>query len=263
MANEKAVSTKVDHKNIYAALSALQGELQPIEQSSTVEFKKKDNSGKVSFKYAPLGKIMEVLYPLLAKHGLSVRHELTTDSVECILTHETAEEKSEVMLSTDSVFEEVEDKAFREPRTERTQYGTVRSNELRSGKLLIDTKKSEMKEVGAQITYARRYTLGVVLGLSTEEDKDAELLEQGNKNLSNFAFNQAKQNLEKASGEQLEKQVIFIEKELATAQAVADGTGKKAPSLGLSVEQYNELMVIGKARMAGESSQDQPAGGQE
>lgn len=260
MANEKPVSTKVDHKNIYAALSALQGELQPIEQSSTVEFEKKDKSGKVSFKYAPLGKIMEIIYPLLAKHGLSVRHELTEKSVEAILTHESAEYRDQ----QDIIEKHFDTKDNGGELTSISYRETIISNELRSGRLMIDATKADMKEVGAQITYARRYTLGLVLGLSTEEDKDAELLEQSQKNVSNFAFNQAKQNLEKASGEQLEKQVIFIEKELATAKAMADGTGTRAPSLGLSVDQYNELMVIGKARMAGEDSQeDRPAGGQE
>lgn len=246
--NTKPTAEKISHKSVYAALSAFQGELEPIEQSSEVKFKTKAGE-EVNFKYAPLGEIMKTIYPLLAKHGLSARHELTDNSVEAILTHETAEQKEG---KVETVFEVVDSENTRKPHTEK--YAFITTNELRSGKLLIDTKKSEMKEVGAQITYARRYTLGLVLGLATEEDKDAQLLEQSQKNLGSFAFKQALANIEKATGAKLDEQIEFIEKELKLAEEVEAGTGKKAPSLGLKAEQYKELLVVAKARKGGKNA---------
>jgi len=200
---------EVKHPNIYVAFSAFQGELKPIEQSATVEFMA--GGRKVSFTYAPLGKIMEFLYPLLSKHGLSVRHVLDDGTVECVLSHTSNED-------------------------------------MRSGKLPVDLKDSDKKKVGAELTYARRYTLGLVLGLSTEEDKDTELLEKSTKNLAAFAFRQAKENLSKAEGTEKERQLKFLEKELKLAEELEAGTGKNAPALGLSVAQYKELLILAKGQ---------------
>lgn len=238
----KGKIVKVEHKNIYAALSAFQGELEPIEQSARVNFKTK--SGEViDFTYAPLNAIMKVIYPLLAKNGLSVRHELGENWVECILTHETS-------LTHDPKYATVppknEDGTYEIPQTIRAKDFT--SIELRSGKLLIDTKKSEMKDVGGQITYARRYTLGIVLGLSTEEDKDTTIFEQNRENTEAFAMKQVRNTIEKTKKEDLDKQVDFLNKELELAEALENGTGKKAPSLGLSSKQYKELITLAKGR---------------
>lgn len=246
--NTKPTAEKISHKSVYAALSAFQGELEPIEQSASVKFKTKAGE-EVNFTYAPLGKIMEVIYPLLAKHGLAVRHELTETSVEAILTHETAEEKETVVEIN---YQKVEGGEERERTSEKKQF--VATNELRSGKLLIDAKKAEMKDVGAQITYARRYTLGMVLGLATEEDKDAQLLEQSVKNLGSFAFKQALANVEKAEGKKLDEQIEFLEKELKLAEELEAGTGKKAPSLGLKADQYREIITVAKARKGGKNA---------
>ena len=69
---------KEGHANIYAALSAFQGELKPLPKSRKVTFETR-SGGKVEFNYTPLGEIMEAIYPLLGKHGLSVRHEVVND----------------------------------------------------------------------------------------------------------------------------------------------------------------------------------------
>lgn len=237
---------KKGHENVFAALSAFQGDLKPIEQSGNVNFKTKAGE-TVAFKYAPLGKIMEVIYPLLAKHGLSVRWELSDGNVECFVTHEASEEHNEMVIErTWSNHEEGE-------KTDNKEiYGTIRTQQIRSGKLAIDTKKSEMKDVGAQITYARRYTIGLVLGLATEEDKDAQLFEQSNKNVADFAFKQAKSVIEKAPvGEKLDEQVAFLEKELKMAEELEAGTGKKVPALGLKAEQYKSLLAVALQKKEG------------
>lgn len=230
---EKTVEQKVEHKNIYAALSAFQGELKPIEKTANVSYTTKAND-VIDFNYAPLGGIMEVLYPLLAKHGLSVRWELmdkaTGDAqadlknnvrktLECILMHESGE------------------------------------TTLTSGKLEIDTLKGEMKEVGGQLTYGRRYTVGLLLGLSSEDDKDTQLFDQSQKNVIGFAFKQVQTTIDKAKvGEELDKQITFLEKELVLAEELEAGKGTKAPSLGLKAEQYKKLLELANAKKSGDTT---------
>ena len=205
----------------------------------------------MDFKYAPLDASMKVIYPILAKHGLSVRHEITEKTIECILMHETTEDKVEVIKETtvkQSAVADGEEKSNTVKESDIVVYG-----EIRSGKLPIDLTKPDMKEVGGQITYGRRYTLGLVLGLATEEDKDTALIDMAQKNVADFAFTQAKKTIEtidpKKDGQKLAEQVAFLEKELVLAEAMEAGTGTKAPSLGLKAEQLRSLIVIAKAKV--------------
>ena len=224
---------KIEHKNIYAALSALQGELKPIEQSAEVKFKTRGGD-EVNFTYAPLGKIMERLYPLLAKHGLSVRHELT-DGVECVLTHETATEETL----------KVEDRhSTQESTNTKISEVFVPTNALRSGKLAIKLG-GDMKETGAQITYAKRYTLGLVLGLSTEEDKDVTIMEANLRSAQGFAYGRAEKSIKEAqTAKQLEENMAFITKDI---ERIAK---KEKTALGLESEQYDKLIELGAKRRA-------------
>jgi len=235
---------KIEHKNIYSALSAFQGELKPIEKNGTVDFKTKTGE-VVNYKYTTLDKVMELIYPLLAKNGLSVRHELGENSVECILTHETTKKGEE---SVERAIRKIDGGIV-----ETTNRPSYFANEIRSGKLLIDTKKGEMKDVGGQITYGRRYTLGLVLGIASEEDKDAELFDQASKNVADYAFRTAKGTLEIANGDKLDEQIVFLQKELKLAEELEAGKGTKAPSLGLKSEQYRELLKVAEDKKVGKN----------
>ena len=207
------MENKVKHENIFAALSALQGELKSVKRTKEVKFKTKDGR-EVNFWFAPLDEIMDYLYPLLGKNGLAARHELSERGVECILTHETTKQIKEV---------------------EKTY---LEENVLRSGILKIKTE-GEMKEVGGQITYARRYTLALVLGIATEEDNDVKLEEERKESLEKFALTQAKKNIAGAkTKEQIAKQAEFTSAEL---KLIEEG---KAPKLGFTKEQYDELMEM-------------------
>jgi hypothetical protein len=211
MANEEVKTTKEPRVvlSLYEAISKFQGELKPIEQSATVDFKTKAGD-QVKYTYAPLSKITEAIYPILAKYGLSFRHVISEKGIECIVSHETGESIS-------------------------------------SGLLLIDQTKSDIKDVAGQITYAKRYTLGLVLGISTEEDKDAVLFDKATENLGNFALDQVKQKINDAKDpEALKTQVEFLTKELELAEALESGKGTKAPSLGLKALQYKTLLELAK-----------------
>ena len=207
------MENKVKHENIFAALSALQGELKSVKRTKEVKFKTKDGR-EVNFWFAPLDEIMDYLYPLLGKNGLAARHELSERGVECILTHETTKQIKEV---------------------EKTY---LEENVLRSGILKIKTE-GEMKEVGGQITYARRYTLALVLGIATEEDNDVKSEEERKESLEKFALTQAKKNIAGAkTKEQIAKQAEFMSAELKLIE------GGKTPKLGFTKEQYDELMDL-------------------
>jgi hypothetical protein len=226
-ANKKP-ETAVKHDNIYAALSAFQGELKPIARTGTVEFPT-SKGGMVKFNYTPLSEIMLAIYPLLAKHGLSVRHEIVKDeakdAVIAIVTHETFfTERDEVK------------KTSLETGTPEIISQLRSINQIKSGPVRI-AQGGEMKDTGAAITYARRYSLTMALGISSEDDKDAELLEQSAKNAIQFAFNRAKQGINGAkTNAELDKAVKVLRDDLAKLQ---DG---KAPALGLSEEQYVDLL---------------------
>ena len=222
---------KTKHENIYAALAAFQGELPVLDKTATVSFGTKGGSGKVEYKYTPLGDINKVILPLLARHGLSYSHRLTEKGIECVVTHETA-------LQSQEVVEEVSE-------TERThrKYGTLSSNQISSG-VVEFSKSGEMKDVGSRITYARRYTLGIVLGIASEEDKDVEIEEARKENAEKFALAQVRKQIETLEPKDLPKKIEFLQKELATLEE-----GKKAPSLGLTKENYEELIVTAQARI--------------
>jgi hypothetical protein len=248
--------TVVKHDNIHAALSAFQGELKPMAKTGEVEFPMKSGNGKVKFNYTPLGEIMAAIYPLLAKHGLSVRHEIvrggtlgTKEGIEAILTHQTYKEEEteneETVTSPDGT------------KTERTINSLHSTNELRSGVVFIN-QGSDMKDIGAAITYARRYTLTMLLGISSEDDKDAELLEQSAQNAVQSMYTRAKKGIEDAAtGADTEKALKVLKNDLATLEK------GKAPSLGLKKEQYVELIAFGEKKVADLDANQGGKGGKE
>ncbi len=233
---EVTLAKKQDHKNIFAALSAFQGELKPMAKSGHVEFATK-SGGTLKFDYTPLGEIMSTIYPLLAKHGLSVRHEVTTAGVEAILTHETYSIIGVTSGEIEKDFQPGEIIVKKEPMAIKTL------NEIRSGIVKVG-QASEMKEVGAAITYARRYTLTMVLGISSEDDKDAALLEESAQNAVQTVYDRFKAGIEKSKTvAEVERSMGVLRKDLKTLE---DG---KAPALGMTKNHYEQLIRTGDARI--------------
>lgn len=231
---------KVEHKNIFSALSALQGELKPMAKSATVQFQ--TGKGQVSFKYTPLGEIMSNLYPILSRHGLSVRHEIVKkdnkDHIEAVLTHDTynnvLEEKEEVEIR--------EEGAIGYTRTKKKEYRE--ENILRSGPVRI-YQGDDMKDIGSAITYARRYSLTMLLGIASEDDLDAELFKGRAEAAIGFAYTRAKKSVEEAkTTTDLDKALNVLQRELGDVQAGKPG------ALGLGKEQVEELIKLGEARKA-------------
>lgn len=124
---------------------ALYAALSEFQKELTIIEKTADvNAGSYSFKYAPLDEIMKTVYPLLGKNGLAVRHELNEGGIEAVLTHKDG-------------------------------------GEIRSGAIQIN-RTGKMQDIGGAMTYARRYTVTMLLGIASEEDKDArDLTVEGQK----------------------------------------------------------------------------------
>lgn len=228
------VEESIKHTNIHAALSAFQGELKPLTKSGKVQFESK-NGRVIDFTYTPLGDIMSAIYPLLAKHGLAVRHELTEKGIEAILTHETFKMAYPILASTDM--------PDGSKKLETLTEG-IPENELRSGIIKISTGGGEMKDIGAAITYARRYSLTMLLGIASEDDKDSELLEQSAKNAIQTVYSRFKTAMEKSgTSQELQKSMSVLVKDLANLR------NGKAPALGLSKEQYDDLIKMGEEKL--------------
>jgi len=226
---DKKEVDKVEHKNIYSALSAFQGEMEPLEKTKHVKFKTKSGR-EIEFNYTPLGEDIKETSPVLAKHGLSLRHEIGQDEgkqyIEAILTHET--------YSRDTI-KKVQSSEAGSSRV-LTDYEIVVDGEIRSGKVKIITG-SDMKDTGAAITYARRYTLEMVLGIAGEDDNDFQLLADSQKNAVKFAYNRARKNIDEADTvESVEKAKKVLEDDLEQLEK------GKAPALGLDKEQYEKLI---------------------
>lgn len=106
------------------------------------EVKNPTNSADNPFfksKYAPLNEILNDVRPLLSKHGLSVLQSPGGDgnniTVTTLLMHESGEW-------------------------------------IESQELVLKADKPTAQGAGSAITYARRYALSAVLGISSEDDDD-------------------------------------------------------------------------------------------
>ncbi|HHV27942.1 MAG TPA: ERF family protein [Tissierellia bacterium] len=118
-------------KNLAAALAKFQGEVKnPANTADNPFFKSK---------YAPLQDVLNIVRPLLSRHGLSIIQIPQGDganvSVSTLLLHESGE------------WIELEP-------------------------LVLKADKPTAQGAGSAITYARRYSLSAVLGISSEDDDD-------------------------------------------------------------------------------------------
>lgn len=127
-------------KNIAKALAQFQAEVKNPANTETNPFFKS--------KYAPLNDILNLVRPLLSKHGLSVLQSPSGDgqnvTVTTLITHESGEW-------------------------------------IESDPLTLKADKATAQGAGSAITYARRYALSAMLGISSEDDDDGNFA-SGNKN---------------------------------------------------------------------------------
>ena len=118
-------------KNLAAALSKFQSEIENPKNTADNPFFKS--------KYAPLNDVLNVVRPLLSKHGLSVIQSPGGDgqniSINTMLIHESGE-----WIEFDP--------------------------------LVLKAEKMTPQGAGSAVTYGRRYSISAVLGISSEDDDD-------------------------------------------------------------------------------------------
>ncbi len=229
MAEEKKVVDK--HDNIFKALSAFQGENPEIKK--TKDFGKEGE--KMHFKYADVSDVLDVVRPLLKKHGLSITWEGGGEGLLlCALYHET--------YSKEYIKEEIVVKEFEGVIEKTTTPVLLEKNVLRTLPIKV-RRDGDMKGVGMDSTYARRYTLSEVLGLASEEDKDIGIEKTTAKNAQGYAYKQAKKNIDNSqTPDEVEKQIQFLTKEIALVE------GGKPSAIGLQKEQLEELGELAKKK---------------
>lgn len=164
-------------KNLSEALVKFQGDISNPSNSKTV------SAGQFSYKYAPLDEVLNLVRPLLSKYGLSiVQAPLMSDGmvgVSTVLLHQSGEylEFEPIMLKMD---------------------------------------KQSAQGAGSAITYARRYALSAILGISSEDDNDGNGTEFNPKQQAqkNKPQQQKKQQMDKGVDASLasEKQLELIYK---------------------------------------------------
>lgn len=127
---------------ISKALTKAWGSMENPKHNKTVKVKLK-SGGQYSFEYTDLSGIIEGIKPHFKEHGISVMQHAYTEIVENRLY---------VFVTTKLMHE---------------------SGEWMSSKPLIMPANNSVQEMGGQITYLKRYSLSAMLGISTEEDDDA------------------------------------------------------------------------------------------
>jgi ERF superfamily len=123
----------------FDALTRFQSECPVIPKVALVFYE-----GKLRYRYAPLGKIIEVVAPLLTKHGLSYSFDTAFKAnppaqiVTCTVHHVAGHSQTST---------------FRSP---------------------IDPKAhmNEVQKSGSSLTYGKRYALSNALGIVADEDDD-------------------------------------------------------------------------------------------
>ncbi len=171
-------------KNIAKAMAQFQAEVKnPANTADNPFFKSK---------YAPLNDVLNLVRPILTKHGLSVLQSPSGDgehiTVTTLITHESGEW-------------------------------------IESDPLTLKAEKANAQGVGSAVTYARRYALSAMLGISSEDDDDGNYASSAKDKQNEQTDAQTSKTEEKATKEQLNK--IYVE----------------ANRLGLSADIMKELIA--------------------
>lgn len=118
-------------KELAVALAKFQGEVSnPINNAINPHFHNK---------YATLSEVLNVVRPILSKHGLSMVQEPSGDGENIIITT--------TLFHNSGEYIEFE-------------------------KLILKADKPTAQGAGSAITYGRRYAISAILGISSEDDDD-------------------------------------------------------------------------------------------
>lgn len=129
----------MERKNIFKALAAFQQEVPTIHKATQ----------GYGYSYADLPAILEVINPLLAKHGLGFTQPINGDVITTVVFH--------------------------------CESGEHIKSETRIPQGVSLKGMNDFQVLGSAITYLRRYALSSILGLVTDKDTDAAGVQQQSK----------------------------------------------------------------------------------
>ena len=152
------------HDNIFAALAAAQAELKNPEKNKEGKVTGVSKTGQkyeYTFSYADIGDVLACVLPVLSKHGLA-------------LTQPTRIQDGSIVLVT------------------RVHFGA----EVIESEYPVCSLNGNHQAMGSAMTYARRYALTSLLGVSAVDDTDGEgAAPAGDGDRVKMTANQAKQEL--------------------------------------------------------------------
>jgi len=149
--------------NFIKALQKAQAEIPTLEKSKNVKVQ-----GKFSYDYTPLEEMLSVIQPVLHKHGLHISQLFGyTPTGETLLKTK--------LVHVDGHEEISEEPLFMPPKDLE--------------------KKNEMHVWGGSVTYQRRYSIKLILGLETDMDHNMEIEEEKPKKDRSKTPVQHKQNI--------------------------------------------------------------------
>lgn len=169
---EKAIS------EFNRAFAEAQAEIPPIPKDKVVYNK----DGSVRYRYASLDTILDTVRPILTRHGFSILFKTACNdksvTVTCILRHIGGHE---------------EETSFTAP---------------------IDpsSNMTEIQKYGAALSYAKRYALSSLLGITADEDTDANIETE----ISDVTVTETKTTQENGNG----KDNMATEKQIAKIQVL-------------------------------------------
>lgn len=123
------------HPNLATALAAFQAEMPKVSKNKEANVPTK-SGGSYKYSYADLADVSEAAMPLLAKHGLSF-----------------------------TCLPDENDRGFiLKGRLMHTSGGVLKAN--------LPLRGNTSQELGSSLTYMRRYLLGAMTGIVTDDDED-------------------------------------------------------------------------------------------
>ena len=142
-------------KEIYSALAKAQAEIQQNSVKKTIQ--------AYNYKYADLGSVWDACKAPLERNNLSVYQTVMGTNSVVVTTTREGKEKSPDSVKT---IEEVNENSLRLV----TVIAHTSGESISDGGVPLINKKGCMQGLGSAITYARRYGLSSMLGVSPEDD---------------------------------------------------------------------------------------------
>lgn len=156
--------------NLSAAQIKFQLEVQNPKNTNLI------NTNSYKFKYAPLSEVLNTVRPILAKHGLCLIQNVSTEIIE-IQNSQTETECITKKNENDTKTEKTINKAI-DIKAKVCVQSTLlhESGEfIEFDPLILICDKPTPQNIGSLISYARRYDYSAITSIASEDDIDATI----------------------------------------------------------------------------------------